>query len=70
MLQNQMQRKKLRKRCGVQVYGKADLHVHTIYSRDSIITKNWFIAKSGLTAVAVTVMTRLKALRKVPRRLI
>jgi predicted metal-dependent phosphoesterase TrpH len=36
---------------------KADLHVHTTYSRDSVITPKelvFFAKKRGLTAVAVT----------------
>ena len=36
---------------------KADLHVHTIYSRDSLITPEdlvFYAKKRGLTAVAIT----------------
>ena len=39
------------------MYVKADLHVHTTYSKDSIITPEeliFFAKKSGLNAIAVT----------------
>jgi predicted metal-dependent phosphoesterase TrpH len=49
---------------------KADLHVHTIYSRDSLITPEdlvFYAKKSGLTAVAVTDHNQVEGARKIAR---
>ena len=53
---------------GTQV--KADLHVHTIYSHDSVITSKdliFYAKKSGLTAVAVTDHNQVEGARKIAR---
>ena len=47
---------------------KADLHVHTIYSRDSIITPKdlvFYARKRGLNAVAVTDHNQIEGARKI-----
>lgn len=47
---------------------KADLHVHTIYSRDSIITPNdlvFWAKKRGLNAVAVTDHNAVEGAKKI-----
>jgi predicted metal-dependent phosphoesterase TrpH len=49
---------------------KADLHVHTIYSRDSLITPEelvFYAKKRGLTAVAVTDHDRIDGALKIAR---
>jgi predicted metal-dependent phosphoesterase TrpH len=49
---------------------KADLHVHTIYSRDSIITPKelvYYARKRGLTAVAVTDHDQVKGAQKIAK---
>jgi predicted metal-dependent phosphoesterase TrpH len=49
---------------------KADLHVHTIYSRDSLITLKdlvFYAKKRGLTAVAVTDHDRIDSALKIAR---
>jgi predicted metal-dependent phosphoesterase TrpH len=49
---------------------KADLHVHTIYSHDSVITSKdlvFYAKKSGLTAVAVTDHNQVEGARKIAR---
>jgi predicted metal-dependent phosphoesterase TrpH len=49
---------------------KADLHVHTIYSRDSLITPEelvFYAKKRGLTAVAVTDHDRVDGALKIAR---
>ena len=49
---------------------KADLHVHTIYSADSLITPEdlvFYAKKSGLTAVAVTDHNQVEGARKIAR---
>jgi predicted metal-dependent phosphoesterase TrpH len=49
---------------------KADLHVHTIYSRDSLITPKelvFYAKKRGLTAVAVTDHDRVDGALKIAR---
>ena len=53
---------------GTQV--KADLHVHTIYSHDSVITSRdlvFYAKKSGLTAVAITDHNQVEGARKIAR---
>jgi predicted metal-dependent phosphoesterase TrpH len=47
---------------------KADLHVHTIYSHDSVITSKdliFYAKKSGLTAVAITDHNQVEGARKI-----
>ena len=47
---------------------KADLHVHTIYSHDSVITSRdlvFYAKKSGLTAVAITDHNQVEGARKI-----
>ncbi|MGD0070331.1 MAG: PHP domain-containing protein [Candidatus Bathyarchaeia archaeon] len=49
---------------------KADLHVHTIYSKDSLITPKdliYFAKKRGLDAVAVTDHNQLEGARKIAK---
>ena len=49
---------------------KADLHVHTIYSHDSVITSKdlvFYAKKSGLTAVAITDHNQVEGARKIAR---
>jgi len=49
---------------------KADLHVHTIYSRDSVITPKelvYYAKKRGLTAVAVTDHDQVKGALKIAK---
>ena len=49
---------------------KADLHVHTIYSHDSVITSRdlvFYAKKSGLTAVAITDHNQVEGARKIAR---
>ena len=49
---------------------KADLHVHSIYSRDSIITPEelvFYARKRGLTAVAITDHDQVEGARKIAR---
>src|SRR3972149_8309921 len=49
---------------------KADLHVHSIYSSDSIITPKelvFYAKKRGLTAVAVTDHNQVDGARKIAR---
>jgi predicted metal-dependent phosphoesterase TrpH len=49
---------------------KADLHVHTVYSADSVITPKelvFYARKSGLTAVAVTDHNQVEGARKIAK---
>jgi predicted metal-dependent phosphoesterase TrpH len=49
---------------------KADLHVHTVYSADSVITPKELVLyarKSGLTAVAVTDHNQVEGARKIAK---
>ncbi|HLE75655.1 MAG TPA: PHP domain-containing protein, partial [Candidatus Bathyarchaeia archaeon] len=49
---------------------KVDLHVHTVYSRDSLITPEdlvFYAKKRGLTAVAVTDHDRVDGAIKIAR---
>jgi predicted metal-dependent phosphoesterase TrpH len=49
---------------------KADLHVHTAYSADSVITPKelvFYARKSGLTAVAVTDHNQVEGARKIAK---
>jgi len=49
---------------------KADLHVHSIYSRDSVIAPKelvFYARKCGLTAVAVTDHNQVEGARKIAR---
>jgi predicted metal-dependent phosphoesterase TrpH len=49
---------------------KADLHVHTTYSNDSIITPRelvFYAKKSGLTAVAVTDHNQIEGARRIAK---
>ncbi len=49
---------------------KADLHVHTTYSKDSLITPKdlvYYSKKRGLTAVAVTDHNQLEGARKIAK---
>ena len=50
---------------------KADLHVHTTYSKDSLITPKdliYYAKKRGLNAVAVTDHNSLRAPTKLPKK--
>ena len=49
---------------------KADLHVHTVYSNDSVITPKelvFYARKRGLTAVAVTDHNQVEGARKIAK---
>ena len=49
---------------------KADLHVHTVFSADSVITPKelvFYARKSGLTAVAVTDHNQVEGARKIAK---
>jgi predicted metal-dependent phosphoesterase TrpH len=49
---------------------KADLHVHTVYSADSVITPKelvFYARKSGLTAVAVTDHNQVEGAREIAK---
>jgi predicted metal-dependent phosphoesterase TrpH len=60
-----------KKVCGIKdMQVKADLHVHTIYSRDSVITPKelvFYAKKRGLTAVAVTDHNQVKGAQKIAK---
>jgi predicted metal-dependent phosphoesterase TrpH len=50
---------------------KADLHVHTMYSKDSIITPKelvYYAQKAGLNAVAVTDHNQVEGARKIAKK--
>ena len=50
---------------------KADLHIHTTYSRDSVITPKelvFYAKKRGLTAVAVTDHNQVEGALKIAKQ--
>src|SRR3972149_8625567 len=53
-----------------KMQAKVDLHVHTVYSRDSLITPEdlvFYARKRGLTAVAVTDHDRVDGALKIAK---